>query len=192
MNFFEGDTKKIAKTLLGSYLVRKLNGQKIIAKIVDVECYIGPEDKASHAHGNKKTKRTKSMFLPGGCSYIYLIYGMYYCFNVVTGKKGFPAAILIRGVEPVKGLDIIKENRNIKSKKLADLTNGPGKLCQALKIDKNLNEIDLTDTNNDIYIKINDSTEAIEKSTRINIDYAKEFKDKLWRFHIKDNPFISK
>lgn len=192
--FFIDKTENVAKNLLGKEVVRIIDNEKIICKIVETEAYIGPMDKASHSFNNKRTKRTETMFKKGGTIYIYLIYGMYHLLNIVTEKKDYPSAVLIRAIEPIKGLNFIKENRNIKSKKKVDLTNGPGKLTQALKIDKSLNGKKLSKRNK-IYIQ--DSKESLKdidivKSKRINIDYAKEWKDKLLRFYIKNNKYISK
>lgn len=191
-DFYQKDAVSAAKNLLGKILVREINGQKIMAKIVETEAYMGAEDKASHAYNNKKTKRTKPMFARGGLAYIYLIYGMYYCFNIVTEAKDKPHAVLIRAVEPIKGLEVIKENRKIKSQKIEKLTNGPGKLSQALKIDKSLNYCDLVKSNELYLLDQGDNNFEIESAPRVNIDYAEEYKDKFWRFYIRGNKFISK
>ena len=191
-NFYRQDALTVAKELIGKRLVRKIGDEIIKSKIVETEAYMGPEDKASHAYGNKRTKRTETMFAEGGITYIYLIYGMYYCLNVVTERKGKPEAVLIRAVEPLSGMKTIENNRDIKSKKREDLTNGPGKLCQALEIDDFLNGNDLT-TNKELYIEEEkDENIEISKGKRINIDYAKEYKDKLWRFYLKGSSFLSK
>ncbi|RCW51626.1 DNA-3-methyladenine glycosylase [Halanaerobium sp. ST460_2HS_T2] len=190
--FYQKNAVQAAKDLIGKIIVRKYNGKIIKVRIVETEAYCGAQDKASHAHNNKKTKRTAPMFMPGGYSYIYLIYGMYYCFNVVTAAENKPHAVLIRGVEPLEGLDQIKENRQIKSSKIEELTNGPGKLSQALKIDKNLNGCNLIESSA-LYITDNKKEEfEIESSPRVNIDYAEEYKNKKWRFFIKNNKYISK
>jgi DNA-3-methyladenine glycosylase len=190
--FYQKDAVQAAKDLLGKVIVRKYNDKTIKVKIVETEAYCGAEDKASHAHNNKKTKRTAPMFKKGGHSYIYLIYGMYYCLNVVTAAENNPHAVLIRAVEPLKGLNYIKENRQIKSSKIENLTNGPGKLSQALKINKNLDGCNLIES--DFLYIIDTETEEfeIENSPRINIDYAEEYKDKKWRFFIKNNKYISR
>ncbi len=182
---------EVAKDLLGHLLVRKTKQGKIVARIVETEAYVGPEDKACHAYDNKKTKRTKAMFKAGGYSYVYLIYGMHNCFNVVTASKGKPEAVLIRAVEPVAGLDLIKQNRDIKSGE-KNLTNGPGKLSQALKIDRSLNGIKLFE-NDKLYLKAGPKNKfTINTGARINIDYAEEYTDKPWRFYIAENSFLSK
>jgi len=191
-DFYQNDAVTAAKDLLGKIIVREINGQKIMTKIVDTEAYMGAEDKASHAYNNKKTKRTKTMFGKGGLAYIYLIYGMYHCFNVVTAVKDDPHAVLIRAVEPVAGLELIKKNRGIKSSNIEDLTNGPGKLSQALKIDKSLDGCDLVKSNKLYLLDQENYDFKIEAAPRVNIDYAEEYKDKLWRFYIRGNKFISK
>lgn len=194
-DFFKQDAVSLAKKLLGMLLIREIDDQKIICRIVETEAYVGPEDKACHAYNNRRTNRTEVMFHEGGSAYIYLIYGMYYCLNIVANVRDKPEAVLIRAVEPIMGINLIKKNRNIKSTKVENLTNGPGKLTQALKIDTQLNQHKLT-KNNDLYIisDNNFSTESydIVETKRINIDYAEEYKDKLWRFYLKGNPFISK
>jgi DNA-3-methyladenine glycosylase len=190
-NFYRRDALTVAKELLGKVIVRQLDRTQITARIVETEAYIGPEDKACHAYQNKKTKRTKPMFKPGGFTYVYLIYGMYYCFNIVTGEAEKPEAILIRAVEPISGLDVIKQNRDIKSNRLVDLTNGPGKLCQGLEIDKELNEIRLTDNDSLSVIEAGEQDYDIVSAPRINIDYAEEYKDKKWRFYLADSSFVS-
>jgi DNA-3-methyladenine glycosylase len=190
--FYQKDAVQAARDLLGKIIVRKYDGKTITVKIVETEAYCGAEDKASHAHNNKKTKRTAPMFKKGGHAYIYLIYGMYYCLNVVTAAENNPHAVLIRGVEPLKGLKYIKENRQIKSSRSKDLTNGPGKLSQALKIDKSFDGCNLVE-NNSLYLTDGGTEDfEIESSPRVNIDYAEEYKDKKWRFFIKNNKYVSK
>ncbi|ADL12603.1 DNA-3-methyladenine glycosylase [Acetohalobium arabaticum] len=191
LDFYKQDAVTLAKNLLGNLLIRRIKDKEIRVKIVETEAYVGPEDKACHAYQNKKTKRTKVMFKRGGHSYVYLIYGIHHCFNVVTASKGKPEAVLVRAVEPIEGWDLIRQNRQIKSNKDEDLTNGPGKLCQALEIDKSLNGHDLV-KGEKICIADNNQSYNIAADKRINIDYAEEYKDKLWRFYIKDNSFVSK
>ena len=192
-SFYQRDTITVAKDLLGKLLVREINGEEIVCRIVETEAYDGPFDKASHAYKHRRTTRTEPMFHQGGISYVYLIYGMYHCFNIVTGEEGYPAAILIRAVEPIYGLETLKKNRPIKSTKRKDLTNGPGKLCQALQINKRLNGIDITKGELLWVLKEEqESTIRIESSPRVNIDYAEEYRDKRWRFYISDNEYVSR
>ncbi len=185
-DFYNRNAVIVAKELLGKILVRRLNGKEIQCMITETEAYMGPEDKACHAYNNKRTKRTDAMFKQGGHAYVYLIYGMYYCLNVVTGDIDKPEAVLIRAVDPITGLDTIVKNRKVKSNKVEDLTNGPGKLCQALRIDKQLNGYNLVNGKLLYIIRAQNGQEHdIVSGKRINIDYAEEYKDKLWRFSIK-------
>ncbi|MGM0603960.1 MAG: DNA-3-methyladenine glycosylase, partial [Bacillota bacterium] len=190
-NFYQNDAVTAAEKLVGKMIVREINDKKIIARIVETEAYAGPYDKASHAYNNRKTDRTEVMFKKGGHVYVFLIYGIHHCFNIVTEKKGVPSAVLIRAVEPVAGIDLIRENRNIKSKRVEDLTNGPGKLAQALKIDLSFNGYNLI-TGSKLYIldPENDNLN-VKSSKRINIDYAEEYKNKKWRFYLADSRFLS-
>ena len=182
-------TISVAKNLLGKYLIKNINGKYAGGMIVETEAYIGPYDDAAHSFGLKKTKKNEAMYEEGGTAYVYQIYGIHFCFNVVTNQKDKPEAVLIRAVQPDLGIDIMQNNRN---KPINNLTNGPAKLCQALGIDLNYNKISLLSDKLFIAQKQNKQNFKIESSKRINIEYAKQYKDKLWRFYIKDNPFVSK
>lgn len=190
-DFYNRETLKVAQELLGKFLVRKI-GKKIIAgKIVETEAYVGLRDLASHA-SRGKTVRTAPMFGPPGHAYVYLVYGLNYCFNIVTEKENYPAAILIRAIEPAEGADLMKRYRKTQ-KLIFNLTNGPGKLCQALKIDKSINMLDLTKNIlwvEDRGVKIKSS--EIVAAKRIGVDYADKYKNKPWRFYLRGNPFVSK
>jgi len=191
--FYLDNPRVVAKNLIGKELVRNLNGQLIVSRIVETEAYGGIKDKGSHAFGNKRTKRTEPMFQIGGTIYVYLIYGMYHLLNVVTGPVGEPNAVLIRAVEPIKGIDFIKGNRNIKSNKIYDLTNGPGKLSQGLAIDMTFNKRDIV-SSDALYIRegsMGIKRKNIIESPRVNIDYAQEYKDKPWRYFLKNNSYVS-
>lgn len=185
---------ELAKGLLGKVLVREEDGKTYYFKIVETEGYMGAVDKGAHVYGDKKTERTKPLYDIGGTTYIYLIYGMYHCLNIAAGEEGIPYCTLIRAVEPLDeaSLEYARRNRSIKSKKVQDLTNGPGKLCKALKIDKSLNELLVTEKG-PLCIAENEEQETFDivASKRVNIDYAEEYADKLWRFYIKDNPYVS-
>lgn len=189
--FYLHHTIDVAKQLLGSYLCTELNGILTYGMIVEVEAYIGVIDKASHTYKGKRTKRTEIQFGIGGYAYIFFVYGMYSQFCVVTGPENVPEAILIRAIEPIYGTDIMQQRRNQINTK--NLTNGPGKLCIALGITTKLYGQDLCgDT---IWISPpNTNIQSIDIVTakRIGVDYAEEFANKLWRFYIKDNPYVSK
>ncbi|GAB6138609.1 DNA-3-methyladenine glycosylase [Halanaerobaculum tunisiense] len=189
-DFYQQDALTVAKQLIGQVIVRHLEGTKVKCRIVETEAYIGPEDKACHAYQNKRTNRTEAMFGPAGFTYIYLIYGLHHCFNIVTGRQDKPEAVLIRAVEPLTGIDTIQNRRQIKSNLKKDLTNGPGKLCEALQIDKSFNQYDLT-SGEELYLSKQEEGFSIATSPRINIDYAQEYTKKEWRFFIPDNPFVS-
>jgi DNA-3-methyladenine glycosylase len=176
-SFYAQDTIHVAKALLGKYLIYHYAGIEQIGKIVETEAYLGPHDLAAHsAKGN--TARTKVMFGPPGFAYVYIIYGMYYCLNVVTQEEGHASAVLLRAIEPVK---------NIFTR-----TQGPGLLCKAMHIDKRLNGHDLL--SDDLYIAEIETSEpfTIVKKPRVGVDYAKHWAKRLLRFYIKDNIYISK
>lgn len=195
IEFYNRNTLEVAKDLLGKILVRTIEDKPIMGKIVEVEAYLGPIDKACHSYNFKKTQKNEAMYGPPGTCYVYIIYGMYHCLNIVTEEEGMPCAVLIRAIEPLEGLDIMALNRfgkkysELKSSERKKLTNGPGKLCQALNIDKSLNKKSLL--GDEIYILDNNEKFEIVSDKRIGIDYAEEAKDFEWRFYIKDNPYVS-
>jgi len=195
LKFYQQNTFDLAKDLLGKIIIRKYNQHILKVKITETEAYYGFKDQASHA-SKGKTPRTELMFGQPGRAYIYLIYGMYYCLNIVTENQDLPAAVLIRAAEPINGIKQMIKNRKYKKQKqfnLKNLTNGPGKLCQALKIDKTLNGEKLYSSNKlFLFDDKKNIPLQIKKAKRIGIDYAGKYRDKLWRFYLKDNPFISK
>jgi DNA-3-methyladenine glycosylase len=175
--FYDRDTIVVAKELLGKLLVHQSRGGQRVGKIVEVEAYLGPHDLAAHS-SKGRTERTKVMFGPPGHAYVYLIYGMYHCMNVVTEREGHASAVLLRALEPVENV----EGR----------TRGPGLLCRAMEIDKSLNAHDLL--SDDFFIAAPEEAEpfTIVKRPRIGVDYAKHWAKRHLRFYIKGNPFISK
>lgn len=195
-NFYNRDTLTVAKELLGKYIIKIDNGEKLIGMIVETEAYIGPIDKASHSYNYRRTERNEVMYGPAGYTYVYMIYGKNFCLNIVTEEVEKPCAVLIRALEPISGLDDMAKNRYNKSfnelnkKEIINLTNGPSKLCSAFKIDKSNNGKDIC--SNDFYIAEGITNFEIKEAKRINIDYAEEAKDFLWRFYIKGNKFVSK
>ncbi len=182
-DFYLQPTLRVARQLLGKVIVRETNQGIISGLITETEAYKGFRDKASHAHKGK-TPRNQIMFGPGGYWYIYLIYGMYYCLNVVTEKENYPAAVLIRGLKPLEGKEIMQKNRCCSL--LKNLTNGPGKLCQALQIDKKFNNLPAFSRSSRLYIGEDNSflpaKTYIRSAPRLNIDYAEEYAQKPWRF----------
>ena len=180
----------VARELLGKLLVVPANRRRVSGRIVEVEAYRGPQDRAAHSYGGRRTKRTETMYSVGGTAYVFFVYGMYNQFNVVTNVRDKPHAILIRAVEPVEGIELMRERRPHQSDH--NLTNGPGKLCIALGIDRKLDAVDLT--GNRVWLE---AAEPVPRSRvltgpRIGIDYAQEWIDKPWRFWIKDNPYVSR
>ena len=196
--FYNRSALEVAQDLLGKVLVREVDGKILKGKIVETEAYIGAIDKACHAYNGRRTKRTEILYEDAGVSYIYFIYGLYHCFNVVTNKKDVAEAVLIRAIEPINELDYISNIRyNKKYDELTkaqskNLTNGPSKLCLAYLLNKDLNAVKLYEKGAVYITDDNNETFEIVESKRIGIDYAEEAKDFLWRFYIKDNIYISK
>lgn len=189
-DFYIKDGITLAKDLLGKILVKEIDGVLYKGRIVETEAYMGAIDKACHAYNNRRTKRTEAMYREGGYSYIYLIYGMYNCFNVTASIKDNPEAVLIRALEPLDNKDIMLKIRKVKSEKY--IANGPGKLTKALGITSDDNNIDLTLGKN-IWIEDDGYVpNKITETTRVGIDYAEEFKEKPWRFYISENNNVSK
>jgi len=175
--FYDRDTVTVARELLGKHLVHLVDGKQLIGRIVEVEAYVGPHDLAAHS-SKGLTNRTRVMFGPPGFAYVYLIYGMYHCMNVVTERQGHGAAVLLRALEPVKNLE--------------GKTSGPGLLCRAMHITKRQNNHDLL-SDNFFIAKVDSSPDfKITKSPRIGVDYAKHWAKRHLRFYIRDNPFVSR
>jgi DNA-3-methyladenine glycosylase len=167
--YFNRPTVTVARSLIGKYLVRSIDGRMLAGKIVEVEAYVGPQDKACHA-SKGRTQRTEVLFGPPGVAYVYLIYGMYHCLNVVTEREEFPSAILIRAIE-IDG----------------ELIDGPGRLCRSLQIDRRLNRMDLT-TGESLWFE--DRGILVERGDvgaypRVGVDYAGEWAKKPWRFRLR-------
>jgi DNA-3-methyladenine glycosylase len=182
---------QVTRELLGKLLVVKAaDGSRVSGLIVEAEAYRGPKDRASHAYGGRRTNRTETMYAVGGTAYVYFVYGMYYQFNVVTNVEDIPHATLIRALEPVEGIEIMRRRRHQHPDH--NLTNGPGKLCIALGIDRKLDRADLLGDKVWIEDGAKVPTRKIASGPRIGIDYAEEWVDKPWRFWIRDNPFVSR
>jgi DNA-3-methyladenine glycosylase len=186
--FYEQPTLAVARELLGKYLVRKHPDGKTVGRIVETEAYVGPKDLACHA-SRGRTARTEIMFGRAGYAYVYFIYGVYYCLNIVTEEVDHASAVLIRALEPVEGIEIMKRRRRTEEQR--NLASGPGKLCQAFAIDKSLNGADVCAG----VLYIEDRGEPAPKilaTPRIGVDYAGKWKDKPWRFLIRGNEFVSR
>lgn len=171
LSFYRRDTTTVARELIGKKLVHIVDGQRISGIIVETEAYLGIEDRACHSFGNRRTERTESMYLEGGHSYVYFIYGMHFCFNVVTREAKVPEAVLIRALEPSEGIEVMRTKRK-RAKRDLDLTNGPGKLCQALGINRHHDRLRLDQPPLFIEDGLLVKADEIETSPRIGVDYA--------------------
>ena len=176
-SFYDRDTVIVAQELLGKHLVRVVDGAERVGRIVEVEAYLGPHDLAAHS-ARGLTPRTRAMFGPPGYAYVYLVYGMHWCMNVVTQEEGKASAVLLRALEPVKGVP--------------GRTQGPALLCKAMAIDARLYGADLL--GDEIFIRDprDASPPRIVKRPRIGVDYARHWARRLLRFYIHGNPFVSK
>ena len=194
-SLYAASALEAAPQLLGQILVRHSRYGEIRTRIVETESYGGAEDKGSHAFGNRRTSRTEWMFRQGGVAYIYLIYGMYHCLNVVTGAENDRQAVLIRAVHPLTEEDerLMRLFRDIRTGGPAALSGGPGKLCKALDIGKTLNGCRFDDAGGPLRLEQGDDpgSLAVMCGPRINIAYAEEYAGKPWRFWLKDHPYVS-
>ena len=196
--FYNGDTVEIARALLGKYLVRVLDGELLVGRITETEAYIGRCDKACHAYNYRRTERTSTMFMEPGHAYIYLIYGMHCCLNFVTEPEGEPSAVLLRGIEPVAGVETMARLRYddapLTAYRVKNFTNGPGKVCKALGLTRAQNRMDLTgeelflcDFAEDVGLTdVLRGREKICAGPRIGVDYAEEAREFPWRFWLEE------
>jgi len=190
--YLNEDVVSLAKDLLGKILYTKIDNEITAGIIVETEAYFGIKDKASHAYGGRRTNRTETMYGNGGIAYVYLCYGMHNLFNIVSSKENDPHAVLIRGIEPLIGIDIIEQRRNMPHTKGA-ISAGPGSAAKALGIDKTFNAKNLT--GDEIWIEdhaIRYKDEDIAATPRVGIAYAKEHALLPWRFFVKGNKYVSK
>ncbi len=191
-DFFSQDTRLVARLLLGKRLVRRLDGHRLAGCIVEAEAYLGGEDKGCHASVGR-TQRNEVMFGLPGHAYVYFTYGMHWMFNVVTGVEGFPAAVLIRALEPREGVAEMARNR--KRRAVFDLCSGPAKLTQALSITRALNGIDLCARGAELWIEDAPPIADADVATgpRIGLNSVPEpWKSIPWRFYVRDSPFVSR
>jgi DNA-3-methyladenine glycosylase len=188
-DFFSRDTVEVGKDLLGKYLIKKTGKGDMIGKIVEVEAYLGPNDKACHAYNYRKTEKTKVMYMKPSTFYVYYIYGTYFCLNVITEPEGVPCAIFIRKLFPIGGIELMKKNRKVKiGKNHKNLVDGPSKLCMAFTITKEkYNGKDSCAETSKLYFAQEEDIEdkKITLGKRIGIDYAEEDKDRLLRFTLE-------
>jgi len=191
-SFYDGDNPLvIARNLLGCRLVVPTkDGARVSGIIVEAEAYMGPDDKAAHSYGNRRTNRNEVMYGPPGRAYVFFVYGMHYHFNVVTNRESVPHAILIRALEPEEGIDVMRARRRLTDER--QLTSGPGKLCKALGIDRSYNMADLRGDLIWIERGREIGPDEIRAGPRIGIDYAEEYRDVPWRFWLRDSVYVSR
>ncbi|MGH7244305.1 MAG: DNA-3-methyladenine glycosylase [Phycisphaerales bacterium] len=190
--FFARGSAELAPALIGTRLVRRLDdGTKLSGIIVEVEAYIGPKDRASHAFNGRRTPRNEVMYGQPGTSYVYFTYGMHFCVNVVCATVGVPQAVLIRALEPdADSIEVMRRNRHIEPVRL--LCSGPGRLCQALQIDRSQNGVDLCKSRQLWLESVKAPARAVVRSRRIGIDSAGSWVKRLLRWSDRASPHVSK
>lgn len=190
-SFYEQPVVTVARACIGKLLVHRTSEGVTAGRIVEAEAYRGPEDLAAHSRGGLRTARTEVMYGPAGHAYVYLLYGTSWALNFVCGPVGKPHAVLVRAIEPLRGHDLMGVRRQVDFTERA-LTNGPGKLCAALGVDKSAYGADLCARDAALFLAAHDApTGPIGRSARINIDYAGPWVDKPWRFFEKRNRWLS-
>ncbi len=191
-SFYTHPTRQLAQALLGCRLVRRWNGQRLSGLIVEAEAYIGETDLACHARFGRTT-RNVVMYGKPGLAYVYFTYGMHWMLNVVSEEEHFPAAVLIRALEPQEGIDVMLQHRPVP--RSIDLCRGPAKLTQALRIDQALNGVDLCNRRSDLWIETGVPVPArsVMRGPRVGLFTTPEpWKSKPWRYWVKDSLFVSK
>lgn len=178
----------VARDCIGKLLVHHTSEGTCVGRIVEVEAYRGPEDRAAHSYGGRRTPRTEVMFGPPGFAYVFFVYGMHHQFNIVTTREGDPHAVLVRAVEPVSGIELMAARRRLPTTS-RDLSNGPGKLCQAFGIGKADYGADLCGKR--LYLADGPRVTA-QRSARIGIDYAEDWAEKPWRFFDAKSRYVSR
>ena len=188
-SFYRRDTLTVARELIGCTLVSRVDGEDVRGRIVEAEAYRGPLDPAAHSYRGR-TERVRALYEGKGLAYIYLIYGMYWCLNLSCGHEDEPDCVLLRALEPLEGVDVMARRRG--TDKLSNLCSGPGKLCAALGVTKALYGVRVFDPASPLTVEAGEGGYSVDVSPRINIDYAGDAKDWLWRFTLSGNPYISK
>jgi len=188
--FFKRETASVARDLLGQYLVKNVNGTLCGGRIVETEAYLGLEDPSCHSFHGKKTPRTEVFYASAGTVYVYLIYGMYFCLNFITGDERTPEAVLIRAIEPLWGLEKMRELRKTTSD--VSLCNGPGKLCQALDITFSENNKSLVSSSVSLFAAPPVSEQDVHAAERIGLNPQMDCSYWPLRYYIKNNPYVSR
>ncbi len=188
--FFARDTLTVTRELLGQRLVRVLDGVRLAGRIVEAEAYIGESDQASHARPGR-TPRNAPMYGPPGSAYVYLIYGVHHCLNLVTEREGFPAAVLIRALEPLEGLEVMRARRG--GRPDWALTSGPGRLCQAMGIDRRFNGADLCAADALLFVEAGEPLpdEMVVTGPRVGVRGDERAVTAPWRFYVRGSRYVS-
>jgi DNA-3-methyladenine glycosylase len=193
-SFYRRATEEVARDLLGRYLVRNLEGETLVLRLVETEAYLGAPDRASHAWDGRRTERTESLYLPGGHAYVYLIYGLHHCLNAVTGGTDLGSAVLLRAGEPVEGIETLRRLRGWRERRVrpGDLAGGPGKLCQALAIDRALDGVPLDEGELRITCGTAVGDDEVTAGPRVGVGYAGDAARWPLRFALRGNPHVSR
>jgi DNA-3-methyladenine glycosylase len=178
----------VARDVIGKILVHETPEGRVAGRIVESEAYRGPEDRAAHSYGGRRTARTEVMFGPPGYAYVFFVYGMHYQMNLVTTEDGAPHAVLLRAVEPLLGLELMAARRGLAATD-RNLSNGPGKLCQAFGIDRGHYGLDLCGPR--LFLSEGPRGRVL-RSPRVGVDYAGEWAERPWRFYERENPWVSR
>ena len=189
-DFFVRDTLTVARELLGQRLVRVWEGGRLVGRVVEVEAYVGEEDRACHARCGR-TERNRAMYGPAGHAYVYFVYGMHHCLNVVTDQEGFPAAVLVRAVEPLEGIETMRARRG--GRPALQLVSGPARLCQALAIDRRFDGADLCAADARLFIEAGAgvSDEHVAAGSRVGVRGDEAALTAPWRLYVRDSEYVS-
>lgn len=186
-SFFARDTTIVARSLLGCFLTCEIGGEESGGRIVEVEAYVGPHDPAAHGFGNRMTPRNRDLFGPPGTAYVYFIYGMHWCFNAVTERDGYPAAVLIRALEPLQGLDVMCRRRGTDDRRV--LCSGPARLCEALGITGEVSGTSLSSGPVRVLGRGRSGRCVIARSARIGVSRAADWP---LRYYFAGSPWLSR
>jgi DNA-3-methyladenine glycosylase len=190
--FFTCDAVTLARSLLGIVLLHETREGVTAGRIVEVEAYRGPEDRAAHSFGGRRTARNEVMYGLAGCAYVYLIYGMHHCFNVVAADVDQPEAVLVRALEPIEGVELMRSRRGLDERApTCALARGPGNLCKAMAIDRKLNAADLLAGPLRLQCGSPVPVAHIAAAPLVGVDYAGSYADRPWRFYDRTSPAVS-
>jgi len=189
-SFYARPVLEVARDVIGKVLVHETAEGIVSGRIVEAEAYSGPEDRAAHSYGGRRTERTEVMFGPPGYAYVFFVYGMHWHFNLVTTAAGLPHAVLIRAVEPLLGVELMAARRGLDPTR-RELTNGPGKLCRAFAIDRTAYGSDLTRRPLYLLDAPGAKPPRLARSPRIGVDYAGSWAARPYRFYDVDSRYVS-